>query len=78
MPIYVYEILTPEGSVSGTFEALQSLHEPPFTVHPETGAPVRKSVGAAFFAPIRSEPEPSPRSPVAPRRGCGHGGGCRH
>jgi predicted nucleic acid-binding Zn ribbon protein len=45
MPLYLYEVVTPDGSAGETFEVLQSMSEPPLTAHPETGEPVRKVFG---------------------------------
>ena len=45
MPLYVYEIVMPDGSAGGEFEVLQSMSEPELTVHPETGQPVRRIFG---------------------------------
>lgn len=65
MPIYVYEIINveqPAGSVSqdGTvsqdetqsceqFEVVQKMGDPPLTVHPETGQPVRRVIQPPFI-----------------------------
>jgi hypothetical protein len=46
MPLYVYEVVLPDGSAGEEFEVLQSMNEPALTVHPETGAPVRRMFGA--------------------------------
>jgi hypothetical protein len=45
MPLYVYEVVLPDGSAGESFEVLQSFSEPPLTAHPETGEPVRKVFG---------------------------------
>ena len=45
MPLYVYEIVSPDGSPGDEFEVLQSMSEPALTVHPDTGAPVRRVFG---------------------------------
>ena len=45
MPIYVYEIVLPDGSGGDQFEVLQGLSEAPLTTHPDTGEPVRKVFG---------------------------------
>jgi len=42
VPIYTYEILNDDGSVAGTFEALQRMSDPPLECHPDTGRPVRR------------------------------------
>jgi predicted nucleic acid-binding Zn ribbon protein len=46
MPVYVYEVILPDGSGGETFEVLQSMSESPLTVHPETGQSVRRAVTA--------------------------------
>lgn len=51
MPFYVYEEILPDGSAGPTFEVMQSVHEPPLTQHPQTGAPVRRKVTAPAWAP---------------------------
>lgn len=45
MPLYVYEIVLPDGTGGEEFEMLQSMSEPALTVHPETGEPVRRVFG---------------------------------
>ncbi|MBX9579814.1 MAG: FmdB family transcriptional regulator [Gemmataceae bacterium] len=45
MPIYVYEVVLPDGSGGGQFEWLQGMAEAPLTAHPETGEPVRRVFG---------------------------------
>jgi hypothetical protein len=45
MPIYVYEVILPDGSAGDEFEVIQSMSEPELTVHPETGEPVRRVMG---------------------------------
>ncbi|MEZ6055217.1 MAG: zinc ribbon domain-containing protein [Planctomycetaceae bacterium] len=65
MPIYVYEILDHVPSDEGlevfakpeegeglppvTFEITQRISDPPLTVHPETGQPVRRIIQAPFI-----------------------------
>ena len=39
MPLYVYEVVLPDGTAGETFEVLQGMSEPPLTAHPETGEP---------------------------------------
>jgi hypothetical protein len=46
MPIYVYEVVLPDGSGGEQFEVLQSMSEAALTTHPETGEPVRRVFGA--------------------------------
>jgi len=45
MPLYVYEVVLPDGAAGETFEVLQPMSEPPLTAHPETGEPVRRVFG---------------------------------
>ena len=42
MPIYIYQVIEPDGSDGEVFEVLQKMSEPPLTVHPENGKPVVK------------------------------------
>jgi hypothetical protein len=46
MPLYVYEVVLPDGSGGEQFEVLQAMNDPALTEHPETGAPVRRVFGA--------------------------------
>jgi hypothetical protein len=45
MPLYVYEIVLPDGSGGETFEILQKSTDTPLTKHPESGEPVRRIFG---------------------------------
>ncbi|MCZ2341505.1 MAG: hypothetical protein LC104_06875 [Bacteroidales bacterium] len=45
MPLYVYEVILPDGSGGDTFEILQGMRDEPLTEHPETGDPVRRVFG---------------------------------
>ncbi len=45
MPLYVYEVVLPDGSGGEQFEALQKMADAPLTKHPETGKPVRRIFG---------------------------------
>ncbi len=47
MPVYVYREKLEDGSDGETFEVVQSMNEPPLTVHPVTGRPVRR----VYFPP---------------------------
>ena len=42
MPLYVYEVVLPDGSGGEQFEVLQKMADAPLTKHPETGEPVRR------------------------------------
>ncbi len=50
MPIYVYELILPDGSGGEQFEILQSMSAEPLSVHPETGQPIRRILTAAAMA----------------------------
>lgn len=50
MPIYVYEVVSPDGEPGETFEILQGMNDPPLTVHPQSGQPVRRIVTAPAIA----------------------------
>jgi hypothetical protein len=45
MPIYLYEVVLPDGSGGEQFEVLQKMADASLTKHPETGAPVRRVFG---------------------------------
>jgi len=51
MPFYVYEEILPDGAAGATFEVMQSIHDAPLTVHPDSGVPVRRKVTAPAYAP---------------------------
>jgi hypothetical protein len=42
MPLYVYEVVLPDGSGGERFEVLQKMADAALTEHPETGEPVRR------------------------------------
>ena len=42
MPIYVYEVVKPDGQTGDRFEIQQSMSDPALEKHPETGEPVRR------------------------------------
>ena len=42
MPIYVYEVIQPDGSPGSRFEIQQSMKDDPLEKHPESGEPVRR------------------------------------
>ena len=46
MPLYVYEVVEPDGSAGEVFEVMQRMADPPLTEHPETGQPVRRLIAA--------------------------------
>jgi len=45
MPIYVYEVVLPDGRGGEQFEVMQKMADAPLTKHPETGQPVRRVFG---------------------------------
>jgi len=45
MPLYVYEVVLPDGTGGEQFEILQSMSADPLTTHPDTGEPVRRVFG---------------------------------
>ena len=44
MPVYVYEVVLPDGSGGDRFELTQSMKEPALREHPLTGEPVRRVI----------------------------------
>ena len=57
MPLYVYQVIDPEGAEGEVFEVLQDMSEPPLTQHPETGKPVHRLLGtpsACRYGPATS------------------------
>ncbi|WP_428389912.1 FmdB family zinc ribbon protein [Mucisphaera sp.] len=55
MPIYVYEVLLPDGEEGQVFEVMQSMSDEPLTEHPTTGQPVRRVLQPAHIAGKWSE-----------------------
>ena len=55
MPIYVYEVINPDGTPGATFEHLQRFADEPFSVHPQTGEPVRRVIQPPFIGGSWSE-----------------------
>ncbi len=45
MPIYVYEVVLPDGSAGEQFEVIQPMSAAALTAHPDTGEPVRRVFG---------------------------------
>jgi len=45
MPLYVYEVILPDGTSGEAFEVLQTMSEAPLKKHPETGEPVQRVFG---------------------------------
>ena len=46
MPLYVYQVIEPDGSNGEVFEVMQRMSDPPLTAHPENGKPVRRLLAA--------------------------------
>ena len=44
MPIYVYEVVLPDGSGGEQFELFQKMADDPLTIHPETGGTIRRVI----------------------------------
>jgi predicted nucleic acid-binding Zn ribbon protein len=44
MPLYVYQVVEPDGSEGAVFEVMQRMKDEPLTTHPETGKPVRRLI----------------------------------
>ena len=42
MPLYQYEVITPDDTPGEQFEWFQSMADNPLTQHPQTGQPVRR------------------------------------
>lgn len=42
MPLYVYEVVLPDGTGGAQFEVRQKMADAALTAHPETGEPVRR------------------------------------
>jgi predicted nucleic acid-binding Zn ribbon protein len=55
MPVYVYEVVQPDGSPGPTFEYLQGIKDPPLKKHPETGEPVQRVIQPPFIGGSWSE-----------------------
>ncbi len=45
MPLYLYEVIRPDGSGGEVFEVLRRMRDEPLSAHPETGEPVRRIFG---------------------------------
>jgi hypothetical protein len=46
MPIYVYEVVLPDGTGGEQFEVIQPMSAAALTAHPDTGKPVRRVFSA--------------------------------
>jgi hypothetical protein len=65
MPTYVYEPIAPTQDSADRFEIRQAFNEPALTVHPTTGAPVRRVISGGLAV------IPTSTSSDAPEPGCG-------
>ncbi len=45
MPLYVYQVIEPDGTAGEIFEVLQEMSEAALTHHPDNGKPVVKLLG---------------------------------
>ena len=62
MPTYVYEAISPAPGAAERFEVRQGFDEPALTVHPTTGAPVRRVIsGGLAVIPAAHHPTPPSR-----------------
>jgi len=50
MPVYVYEVITTNGSQGDQFELVQSMIDQPLKSHPITGEPVRRVIQSPNIA----------------------------
>jgi predicted nucleic acid-binding Zn ribbon protein len=74
MTTYAYATIPPTpGEPPRYFEIQQGMKDPPLTVHPETGEPVRRVILGGFGLLSRGKAA-KPRPP-SPGGGCG-GSGC--
>ncbi|MBX3440853.1 MAG: FmdB family transcriptional regulator [Planctomyces sp.] len=55
MPVYVYEVVLPDGSGGDRFELVQRMADDALTQHPETGEPVRRVIQAVNIGGSWSE-----------------------
>lgn len=50
MPVYTYQVMNEDGTEGDTFEIVHGMNDPPLTVHPKTGEPVRRVFAAPHIA----------------------------
>jgi hypothetical protein len=75
VPVYEYEILGADGSVRGVYEVEQKMSDPPLSVHPETGAPLRRILSSTFAHGSDAKAEPCGTGACGmPAGSCGMGG----
>jgi hypothetical protein len=78
--IYLYETIpTVEGEAIRRYEIKQSIHDPAFTRHPETGESIRRVIvgGVGFITGKSGSSKPNIPKPSHGGCRCG-GGGCGH
>ena len=46
MPLYVYQVIEPDGTDGEVFEVMQRMSDAPLTTHPDSGKPVRRLIAA--------------------------------
>ncbi len=80
MPTYVYETLPTDGQAIESFEVRQRMSDPPLTVHPTTGVPVKRVLTAPFIGGRAGVDVPESCPVPSMGGGCGSGmcggGGC--
>ena len=74
MPTYLYETVpgSPDESID-RFEVRQSFSEPPLSVHPSTGAPVRRVISGGIGLMTKSENSLPEAGPGCEPANCGCG-----
>lgn len=65
MPTYIYESISPTPGAAERFEVRQGFDEPALTVHPKTGAPVRRVISGGLAV------IPNSSSSDVSQHGCG-------
>ena len=74
MTTYVYATIPRDSADEPRyFEIKQSMKEPPLTVHPETGEPVRRVIlgGLGIMGGAKADKQPAPRGGCCGGCGCG-------
>jgi hypothetical protein len=75
MTTYVYETIPSKaGEKPRYFEFKQSMNAEPFTLHPETGEPIRRVVLGGFG--VLSSGKAGSNAPASSGSGCGPSCGC--
>jgi predicted nucleic acid-binding Zn ribbon protein len=74
MPTYIYETIPSQAGQSvDQFEVKQSFSEEPLTVHPQTGAPVRRVISGGIGLMTKSEHSLPDAGPGCGPANCGCG-----